>query len=131
MSSLEDKLLQLLTQTQSTQAAPRKNAEAQLQALGADASYPLVLLSIAAHSDVDTAQRQAALTTLRQFVERNWGGGYDEDGQAPEFTIGDKVRESLRVGLLELATSEHEERKVRTGARYEVQSSLRFECTGH
>lgn len=117
MSNLEDQLLHLLAETQSSQAVPRKSAEAQLESLGANENFPISLAAIAAHTGVSIASRQAALTTLRQFVEKNWSGE-DEETEGPAFTISDEIKDALRSKLLELATSEEADRKVRTSARY-------------
>lgn len=116
MSNLEDQLLHLLTETQSSQAAPRKSAEAQLQSLGGNENFPIGLAAIAAHTGVSVALRQAALTTLRQFVEKNWSGE-DELTEGPTFEISEEIKNALRSRLLELATSEEADRKVRTSAR--------------
>lgn len=116
MSNLEDQLLHLLAETQSSQASPRKSAEAQLQSLGANENFPIGLAAIAAHAGVSIALRQSALTTLRQFVEKNWSGE-DEETEGPSFTISDEVKDALRFRLLELATSEEADRKVRISAR--------------
>lgn len=116
MSNLEDQVLHLLAETQSAQASPRKSAEAHLQSLGANEKFPISLAAIAAHTGVSIALRQAALTTLRQFVEKNWSGE-DEETEGPAFAINDEVKDALRSKLLELATSEDAERKVRTSAR--------------
>lgn len=116
MSNFEDQLLHLLTETQSSQASPRKSAELQLQSLAANESFPVSLATIAAHTGVSIALRQAALTTLRQFVEKNWSGE-DEESEGPTYAISDENKEALRSRLLELSTSEEADRKVRTSAR--------------
>ncbi len=116
MSAVEDELLRLLADTQSAQAEPRKQAEAHLQSLGLNPAFPKSLAAIAAHAGIPVATRQAALTTLRAFVEKNWSGE-DEGTEGPTFTVSDEVKDDLRERLLELATSEDPERKVRTSAR--------------
>lgn len=119
MSSFEDQLLALLAQTQSNQAEPRKQAEAHLQALQSNEQFPTSLAAIAAHGTVDIAIRQSALTSLRLFVEKNWSGE-DEETEGPTVPVSDGVKEVLRTKLLELATSEEGERKVRGGASWIV-----------
>lgn len=52
---------------------------------------------------------------LRTFVEKNWSG-VGEDGELA-VQIDDGVKEGLRGGLLELATSGDADRKIRSAAR--------------
>src|SRR5436190_17240724 len=103
MATMDDqRLLQLLADTQSTAQGPRKLAETQLEQLQSNEAFPTSLATIAAHSQVPTAVRQAALSVLRKYVESNWSG-QDEDG--PTIIISDHVKEQLRSKLLELATN--------------------------
>lgn len=112
---MEDQLLQLLTDTQSADAGPRKLAEIHLEQLQTNEALPTSLAAIATHRSVSSAIRQAALSVLRKYVERNWSG-QDENG--PTITIPDHIKEQLRNQLLELATSSEDDRKVRSAARY-------------
>lgn len=117
MSNLEEQLLLLLAETQSSAYEPRKQAEAHLQALYTNEAFPISLATIAAHTSVAIGTRQAALTTLRLFVEKNWSGE-DEVTEGPSVAISDEVKAVLRAKLLELATGGEDERRVRGGARY-------------
>ena len=111
----DQRLLQLLADTQSPAQGPRKLAETHLEQLQNNEAFPTSLATIASHNQVSTAIRQAALSVLRKYVERNWSG---QDEEGPTITIPDHVKEQLRNQLLELATSNENERKVRSGARY-------------
>jgi importin-9 len=117
MSNLEEQLLHLLAETQSSALEPRQQAEAHLQALHANEAFPTSLAAIAAHTRLAIGTRQAALTTLRLFVEKNWSGE-DEETEGPTVIISDEVRAVLRSRLLELATGGEDERRVRGAARY-------------
>lgn len=119
MSNLEEQLLLLLAETQSPAPEPRKRAEAHLQALHNNEAFPTGLAAIAAHTGVGIPSRQAALTTLRLFVEKNWSGE-DEESEGPSVDISNEVKEVLRTRLLELATSGEDDRRIRTAARYVV-----------
>ncbi|ELR02111.1 hypothetical protein VC83_09490 [Pseudogymnoascus destructans] len=119
MSNLEEQLLHLLTEAQSSALAPRQQAEAHLQALHSNEAFPTGLAAIAAHTSLPISTRQAALTTLRLFAEKNWSGE-DEETEGPTVAISDDVKAVLRSRLLELATSGEDERRVRGAASYVV-----------
>jgi importin-9 len=116
-ASMEDQLLQLLADTQSAAQGPRKQAESHLEQLQSNEAFPTSLATIASHSSVSSAIRQSALSVLRRYVEHNWSG-QDEDG--PTITIPEHVKAQLRDQLLGLATSNEDDRKVRSAARYVV-----------
>lgn len=117
MSNLEEQLLHLLADVQSSALEPRKQAEAHLQALHTNEAFPTSLAAIAAHTSVAIGTRQAALTTLRLFVAKNWSGE-DEETEGPAVTISDEVKAVLRSNLLELAIGGESERRIRGAARY-------------
>ncbi|KFX94493.1 hypothetical protein O988_06281 [Pseudogymnoascus sp. VKM F-3808] len=119
MSNLEEQLLHLLVEAQSSSLAPRQQAEAHLQALHTNEAFPTGLAAIAAHTSLPISTRQAALTTLRLFVEKNWSGE-DVETEGPLVTISDDVKAVLRSRLLELATGGEDERRVRGAASYVV-----------
>jgi len=115
---MEDQLIQLLSNTQSPEQAPRQQAELELKRAASNPGYPTSLANIAAHVSVDTNIRQAALTTLRLFIERNWANDPDED--EPLIPIADDARLQLKQTLLELATSTEEDRRAKISASYAV-----------
>ncbi|KAL1957395.1 hypothetical protein VTO42DRAFT_6075 [Malbranchea cinnamomea] len=116
---MEQELLQLLADTQSTAPATRKGAEQRLLSLYTDESFPLSLASIASHDSVPTHLRQSALLVLRTFVVSAWSAHLDEfKGQV---LVSDTNKARLRRVLLELATSPNEQdRKVKASASYVV-----------
>ena len=117
MATLEEQLLHLLEQTQNPQAEPRKAAEAKIIECRSRVSFYVALLSIASHPSVNVSLKQSALTALRQSIEANWTGP-DEEQEGPYNLIDDDDKLMLRRRLLELATGENDDRKVRAGARY-------------
>ncbi|KAH8681548.1 putative importin beta-5 subunit [Xylariales sp. PMI_506] len=114
---MEDQLVQVLSNTQSSAEGPRKQAELDLKHAQTNPAFPISLANIGSHTAISTEIRQAALTTLRQFIERNWSGESDD---GPVIPISDQVKEQVRNVVLELALSADEERKIKTGASYAV-----------
>jgi hypothetical protein len=116
-ATMEDQLLQLLADTQLPAEAPRKQAEQHLQQAQTNPAFPSSLAAIASHSSVSPEIRQSALLVLRTFVERNWAA-VDEDGNRADVQIEEPTKELLRAQILELATSNDADRKIRSAARY-------------
>ncbi|KAK7403980.1 hypothetical protein QQX98_010261 [Neonectria punicea] len=115
---MEDQLVQLLANTQLPDQAPRQQAEIELKHACANPAFPLSLANVAAHTSIDTAIRQSALTNLRLFIEKNWSTE-DPDGE-PQIPIADEVRGQLKQTLLDLSLSPEEDRKVKISASYAV-----------
>lgn len=113
---MDDELIQVLTNTQSPEQPVRQQAELALNHAKSNPAFPVSLASVAAHTAVDTAIRQSALTSLRQFIEANWN---PEDGYGePPVNISDEAKGRLRSILLELTLSPEENRKVKISSRY-------------
>lgn len=117
-TSMEDRLVQLLANTQLPDQAPRQQAELELKAARKDAAFPVSLANVAAHTSVDTSIRQAALSTLRLFIESNWAN--EDPDEVPPIPISEEARAALKQTLLELALSTEDERKVKISARCAV-----------
>ena len=116
-ATMEDQLLQLLADTQLPAEGPRKQAELHLQQAQTNPAFPSSLAAIASHSSVSPEIRQSALLVLRTFVERNWAA-VDEDGNRADVQVEEPTKELLRVQILELATSNDADRKIKSAARY-------------
>lgn len=114
---MEDQLVSLLANTQSSDQGPRQQAEIELKHARANPAFPTSLANIANHASIDTAIRQAALSTLRLFIERNWSPE-DRDASEPLVDISDAARDQLRNTLLEIALSNEDKRLVKIAARY-------------
>ncbi|KAF2238926.1 ARM repeat-containing protein [Viridothelium virens] len=116
---MEDELVNLLDQTQSSIDNTRRQAELRLQQLQqSNEAYPLALSSIAAHDSVPVSIRQAALLNLKTYVLANWSSQFEEfKGQ---IILGDSTKNTLRQTLLQLATNGREDRKVESAASFVV-----------
>lgn len=112
---MEDQLIQLLSNTQLPDQAPRQQAEIDLKRAQTNPAFPQSLANIAAHTSVETNIRQSALSSLRLFLENNWS--VDAFLDEPRIPIGDDVRATLKQTLLDLAVSPEEDRKVKIAAR--------------
>ena len=111
---MEEQLVRLLTETQSTQEGVRKNAEWQLKQQNSDPNFPLGLISIGSHVDAPLDIRQAALLYLKTFVLACWSGQFDEF-IGPLYTDEER-KGQIRVRLLELALNGRDERKIKSAA---------------
>ena len=106
--------MRLLTETQSSQEGPRKNAEWQLKQQYTNSDFPVALVSIGTHNDVPIDVRQAALLYLKTFVLACWSPQFDEfNGQA---YADDGKKTQIRQFLLDLAVSGRDERKIKSAA---------------
>ena len=106
--------MSLLTETQSSEEGPRKNAEWQLKQQYNNADFPTALIAVGSHSDVPIAVRQAALLYLKTFVLACWSPQFDEfTGQL----YSDEAKKAqIRQSLLDLALSGRDERKIKSAA---------------
>lgn len=106
--------MRLLTETQSAQEGPRKNAEYQLKQQYGNPEFPVALTSIASHNNAPVNVRQSALLTLKLFVQGCWSPQFDEfNGQ---LFADDGRKAQVRQALLNLCLSGDDERKVKSAA---------------
>ncbi|KAF2638075.1 ARM repeat-containing protein [Massarina eburnea CBS 473.64] len=111
---MEDQLVQLLSATQTAQEAPRKQAEEQLQSLYGHQDFPIALVEIARHADVPLNIRQASLLYLKQLVLAGWSDNMDDfKGQ---LLVSEDLKPKIRQMLLELATTDQLDRKLKAAA---------------
>ncbi|KAI9883593.1 MAG: hypothetical protein M1823_004646 [Watsoniomyces obsoletus] len=115
---MEEQLLTLLADTQSTAAGPRKQAEQQLVQLYSNPAFPVSLCAIASHQSVPVNLRQSALLVLKAWVLSGWSPAIDEYGG--EILANEATKDQVREALLRIATGDEEERKVRSAASYVV-----------
>jgi importin-9 len=111
---MEEQLVRLLTETQSAQEGPRKNAEWQLKQQYANPDFPLGLVTIGQHSDVPVEVRQSALLYLKTFVLACWSPQFDEFGG--QLFADESRKAQVRQALLDLALSGRDERKIKSAA---------------
>ncbi|KAL8707579.1 MAG: hypothetical protein Q9220_007420 [cf. Caloplaca sp. 1 TL-2023] len=115
---MEQQVLDLLAATLESAAETRTNAERHLEQLYTNDAFPISLISIASHTSVSPALRQASLLSLKTFVVRTWSPSLDEF-QGVE-TIDDATKDQVRQSLLALVTGGEQERKVVGTASYVV-----------
>ena len=115
---MEQQLLQLLQETQASSEGPRKTAELRIAQLYTNDEFPLSLTSIAYNDSYPIAVRQSALLVLKTFVQSSWSPQLDEfRGQV---LVSDANKAQLRQALLGLATSDNNDRKIKSAASYVV-----------
>ena len=114
MASLEDKLVQVLANTQVAVEGTRKQAELELKHSESNPAYPLSLANIAAHNSITPSIRQQALLVLRNFIDKRWSDR-DADGNL-HVPIADDIKAQLRSGLLDLALGCPDQRLVKSSA---------------
>ena len=106
--------MRLLAETQSSQETPRKQAELHLRQLYSDQTFPTSLISVACHNQVPLEIRQAALLYCKTFVQTAWSPLFDEFNA--QLVVNDANKGLIRQRLLELATSDREDRKIKNAA---------------
>ncbi|KAI0541144.1 armadillo-type protein [Xylaria digitata] len=114
---MEDQLVQVLANTQLAAEGPRIQAELDLKHAQTNPAFPLSLTNVARHTSVSLDVRQAALSTLRRFIESNWSG---ENDDGPTIPIADAVKDQIRPLVLELALNFDGDRKIKTAASFVV-----------
>ncbi|KAJ5893746.1 Armadillo-like helical [Penicillium taxi] len=116
---MEQELLSLLANTQSSVSQTRNAAESQLQQLYPNETFPISLTAIASHESVPVNLRQSAISVLRNFISEAWSPNLDEfKGQ---ILVNDANKAQIRRALVELATTtETPERRVKASASYAV-----------
>ena len=75
---MEQQIVQLLQDTQSSHEGPRTNAELQLRQLYTNTSFAPTLVAVSTHQSIPLATRQAALLLLKQFVQQVWSPQFEE-----------------------------------------------------
>lgn len=106
--------MQLLSATTTGQNDPRKHAEEQLLSYYGHQELPLGLIGIASHDNVPLNIRQAALLYLKNLVVAGWSDSVD--GFKGQILVTDENKALIRHRLLELATTDQLDRRLRTAA---------------
>ncbi len=115
---MDEHLAQLLANTHDKNEGPRKRAELDLLHSQRNPEFPLSLARIGVHTGAPVEIRQAALTYLRKFIEKNWAP--DDAASGPQIPVSDDTRDYLRRAVLDLVLSPEDERKVKVAASYVV-----------
>ncbi|EMR11259.1 hypothetical protein PNEG_00290 [Pneumocystis murina B123] len=100
---MEQKIEQLLSFCQSTDAFIRKQAEDELKILENSGEYPISLINISASSSTETYLRQASLLILKKYVLNHWSPVFQE---FYGFIVNQDIKNRIRNLLLELLSSE-------------------------
>ncbi len=105
---MEDHVLSLLSDTLKSDTLTIRNAEQGLNGLFPDPQFPLALLNITSHSDVDIGPRKSALTTLKNYVSATWSPQFDETFQGNVYLNNDaKARVRELVFNISVTTAAH------------------------
>lgn len=111
---MEAEVLRLLTDAQSPQETPRRQAEAHLRVLNDNENFGPCLLSIASQTSLPLAVRQGALSYCKIYLQHVWSSSFDEyEGHA---ILGEPIKQDIRQTILNLATSPANDRKIRVAA---------------
>ncbi|KAI5866720.1 ARM repeat-containing protein [Durotheca rogersii] len=112
---MEDQLVQVLANTQLAAEGPRKQAELDLKHASTNPAYLLSLANIARHASITVDVRQAALSALRLFIEKNWSG---ESDSGPAIPIADSIKDQIRPMVLDLALNSEDDKKIKAAASF-------------
>lgn len=112
---MEQEIVRLLADTQSSQEGPRKNAEHRLRQLYTNDSFASALISVGAQEQFGTQARQSALLYLKRYIQEVWSPQLDEY-KGETLIQNEEERKRIRHMLLELSTTEGQERKIKTAA---------------
>lgn len=115
---MEQQVLGLLAATLDPSGPIRNDAERQLEQLYTNDTFPVLLVSIAAHKSVPSEHRQAALLSLKKLVLKTWSPSLDEYEGID--ILSDATKDHLRNSILAIATASEEQRKIVAAASYVV-----------
>jgi len=111
---MEEQLVRLFQDAQSSNESTRKSAEEQLRRLRSENGFGVSLTAVASHDQIPLVIRQAALLYCKTYVQAAWSPHFDEfEGN---LAIKEEDKRQIRQRLLELATSDKEDRKIKNAA---------------
>lgn len=115
---MEQRLAEVLGNTQSPNANLRNSAEEALLSLYTDKTFPLCLANISSATTHPLPLRQAALLCLKNLILAGWSAQLDEfKGQV---LVDEDVKTTIRDALLNLAISDSVESKIQNAASFVV-----------
>lgn len=97
-------MLDLLQATTVPDTNTIRRAEDGLTSLYPINDFPLALLNIASHNEVNVGSRKAALTTLRKYVESTWSPNFEEATYS-QIHLPEEVKAQVRSRILTICTS--------------------------
>lgn len=101
---MEQEVLQLLQATTIPDTNTIRHAEDTLRSLFNRHDFPLALVNISSHTDIDISSRKAALTTLRKYVEQTWSPNFEE-ATFSNVVLPEGLKNQVRVRMLSICTS--------------------------
>ena len=96
--------MSLLNDTLKSDTIAIRNAEQGINGLFSDPQFPLALLNITSHSNVDIASRKSALTTLKNYVSATWSPQFDETFQGQVY-LNEEAKSSIREQVLNISVT--------------------------
>jgi importin-9 len=111
---MEQQVLDLLRATQSSAAQPRTTAELELKKLYGNSAFPVALVTIGAHKEIQVSDRVAALFSLKKFVNLAWSSSLDEF--AGRVLITDQAKVEVRNRLLSIVFDAEVDSRVTSAA---------------
>lgn len=97
-------MLELLQATTVPDTNTIRRAEDGLTSLYPANDFPLALLNITSHNEVNIGSRKAALTTLRKYVESTWSPNFEEAAYS-QIRLPEEIKAQVRARILEICTS--------------------------
>ena len=116
---MEQEVLQLLQNAQSSDEPIRKSAELQLLHSYSNPAFPLALIAISTHHDIAVYLRQSALLILKTYVVSTWSPKFEDEfkGAVP---LGEEAKSQIRHEILNICTTgqsgPEDDRKVKKAA---------------
>ena len=96
--------MSLLKDTLKSDTNTIRNAEKTLNGLFPDPQFPLALLNIASHTDVDIGSRKSALTTLKNYVSAAWSPQFDETFQGNVY-LNNEAKSTVRDQVFNISVT--------------------------
>ncbi|KIX04304.1 uncharacterized protein Z518_05171 [Rhinocladiella mackenziei CBS 650.93] len=102
---MEQTVLLLLRATTQPDTAAIKDAEKGLLGLYPQPEFPLALLAVATHNDIESGSRKAALTTLKNYVATTWSPQLGETFTGTVY-LDDEAKARVRDQVYAICTAE-------------------------
>lgn len=101
---MEQQVLGLLHATTVPDTETIRKAEQSLVALYRQQEYPVALLNISTHANIEPGSRKAALTALRKYIESTWSPNFEE-ASTQQSPLSEDARKHVRNQILAICIS--------------------------
>lgn len=101
---MEQQVIELLQATTVPDTNTINKAERSLTALHSQSEYPVALLAVATHSDINLGLRKAALIALRNYVDATWADT-NEGGIRSVANLSHEAKSQIRSQVLAICLS--------------------------